>query len=419
MKFIINDNKLKIELSDTINSGSFRDYLMEVETDESWQGLSIEAIISKKDSNEGIARAVINNEVYIDMPKKERYTIGFIGYTIENNQKIHQKSTDLKIIPIVKGAGEIEATNTEEIPTQSEWEIYLSLVQEFINNSNNILEQTQNIDVNLDGQVLTITNRNGQRRTIDVKGEKGDSAYTIWLDEGNVGTEQDFLDSLKGADGRNGIDGQNGRDGINGTNGQDGHTPEKNIDYWNASDKAEIVQDTIQDLQPTLNNNLQSAKDYTDNQIARDFKNISYDNNTATFVFTRHDNTTFTVDLPIEQTVKNGYYDDTTEELVLVLVSEQEIRIPASGLIDDYSGQTSATIQCSISADNKITCNIVSGSISKTLLTSELQTEINNKANRSELPSKTSQLTNDSNFTTKTYVDNLFNSIVDGDEVGY
>ena len=227
MKFIINDNKLKIELSDTINSGSFRDYLMEVETDESWQGLSIEAIISKKDSNEGIARAVINNEVYIDMPKKERYTIGFIGYTIENNQKIHQKSTDLKIIPIVKGAGEIEATNTEEIPTQSEWEVYLSLVQEFINNSNNILEQTQNIDVNLDGQVLTITNRNGQRRTIDVKGEKGDSAYTIWLQQGNEGTEQDFLDSLKGADGIDGQNGRDGKDGKDGVNGQDGYTPQK------------------------------------------------------------------------------------------------------------------------------------------------------------------------------------------------
>lgn len=176
--------------------------------------------------------------------------------------------------------------------------------------------------------------------------------------------------------------------------------PVKGTDYWTTSDKAEIVQDTVQELQPTLNSNLQSAKDYTDNQITRDFKDISYDNTTATFVFTRHDNTTFTVDLPIEQTVKNGYYDDTTEELVLVLVSEQEIRIPASGLIDDYSGQTSATIQCSISADNKITCNIVSGSISKTLLTTELQTELNNKA-------------------TKEYVDNLFNSIIDGDEVNY
>lgn len=233
-------------------------------------------------------------------------------------------------------------------------------------------------------------------------GADGKSAYQIWLEEGNVGTEQDFLDSLKGADGIDGKDGKDGVDGKDGTNGQDGYTPIKGTDYWTTADKAEIVQDTIQDLQPTLSSNLQTAKDYTDNQIARDFKNISYDNTTATFVFTRHDNTTFTVDLPIEQTVKNGYYDDTTEELVLVLVSNQEIRIPASGLIDDYSGQTSATIQVSISADNKITCNIVSGSISKTLLTSELQTEINNKANRSELPTKTSQLTNDSNYVTDT-----------------
>ena len=262
----------------------------------------------------------------------------------------------------------------------------------------------------------------GQNGTNGIDGQDGadgKSAYQIWLDEGNVGTEQDFLDSLKGADGRNGIDGKNGKDGINGTNGQDGYTPIKGTDYWTNADKAEIVQDTIQDLQPTLSSNLQTAKDYTDNQIAGDFKNISYDNNTATFVFTRHDNTTFTVDLPIEQTVKNGYYDNNTEELVLVLVSNQEIRIPATGLIDDYSGQTSATIQVTISADNKITCNIISGSISKTLLTSELQTEINNKANRNELPTKTSQLTNDSNFTPKTYVDNLFNSIVDGDEVSY
>lgn len=30
----------------------------------------------------------------------------------------------------------------------------------------------------------------------------GKSAYEIWLDQGNVGTEEDFLNSLKGADGK-------------------------------------------------------------------------------------------------------------------------------------------------------------------------------------------------------------------------
>lgn len=147
-------------------------------------------------------------------------------------------------------------------------------------------------------------------------------------------------------------------------------------------DYTKIEEDVKNDIKPTLDNNLKFAKDYTDNAIIKDFKDISYDQDTATFVFTRHDNTTFTVDLPIEQTVKNGYYDETKKELVLVLVSDQEIRIPASGLIDDYIGVDSATIQLSISADNKITASIKGGSITKTLLTTELQNEIDSKVNK-------------------------------------
>lgn len=313
----------------------------------------------------------------------------------ENLEVFKSKTFNMKVLEEIEGAQEIP----EQYPT---WQ---QLANQKIIEMNNKITEVTALEEDLEDKVQNgyfkgdkgDTGEPGQNGTDGLNGTDGKSAYQIWLDEGNEGTEQDFLDSLKGVDG---IDGQNGKDGINGTNGQDGYTPVKGTDYWTNADKAEIVQDTIQGLQATLSSNLQTAKDYTDNQIARDFKNISYDNTTATFVFTRHDNTTFTVDLPIEQTVKNGYYDNLTEELVLVLVSNQEIRIPASGLIDDYSGQTSATIQCSISADNKITCNIVSGSISKTLLTSELQTEINNKA-------------------TKEYVDNLFNSIIDGDEVSY
>jgi hypothetical protein len=38
-------------------------------------------------------------------------------------------------------------------------------------------------------------------------GDDGDSAYQIWLNLGNVGTEQDFIDSLAGEDGDDGVDG--------------------------------------------------------------------------------------------------------------------------------------------------------------------------------------------------------------------
>lgn len=40
----------------------------------------------------------------------------------------------------------------------------------------------------------------------------GKSAYEIWLESGNSGTREDFLNSLKGQDGRNGDDGLPGKD---------------------------------------------------------------------------------------------------------------------------------------------------------------------------------------------------------------
>lgn len=53
-------------------------------------------------------------------------------------------------------------------------------------------------------------------------GPAGDSAYQIWLDEGNIGTEQDFLDSLQGVPGNQGPAGPAGATGPVGPTGADG-----------------------------------------------------------------------------------------------------------------------------------------------------------------------------------------------------
>lgn len=168
--------------------------------------------------------------------------------------------------------------------------------------------------------------------------------------------------------------------------------PEKGVDYYTVEEQLEMSNEVkervINDITPTLEENLNTAMDYTDNQNANDIKNVEYNSTSGVLKFTRHDNTTITVDLPVEEIVKSGYYDAVAKELVLVMENGQEIRIPASGLIDDYTGTTSATIQCVVSADNKITCNIVSGSVSKTLLTTELQNEISGKANANNVYSK-------------------------------
>ena len=55
-----------------------------------------------------------------------------------------------------------------------------------------------------------------------LKGPQGKSAYQVAVEDGFVGTEEEWLESLKGKDGQNGRDGQNGTNGIDGQDGEDG-----------------------------------------------------------------------------------------------------------------------------------------------------------------------------------------------------
>ena len=147
----------------------------------------------------------------------------------------------------------LEAMEAEqEIPEQySTWNELL--VQKFLQVDNKLAEVTA-LEEDLEDKVESgyfkgdkgDTGNPGQNGQDGQDGVDGKSAYEIWLDKGNVGTEEDFLDSLKG---ENGID---GHDGVDGQDGQDGHTPVKGTDYWTTQDKQEIVTDVETDLQPTI-----------------------------------------------------------------------------------------------------------------------------------------------------------------------
>lgn len=59
----------------------------------------------------------------------------------------------------------------------------------------------------------------GQDGVDGADGVNGKSAYQLWLDAGNSGTETDYLNSLKGADGQDGKDGEQGPPGEKGEDG--------------------------------------------------------------------------------------------------------------------------------------------------------------------------------------------------------
>ena len=89
---------------------------------------------------------------------------------------------------------------------------------------------------------------------------RGESAYEAAVRNGFEGTEQEWLDSLKGKDGRDGKDGakgdkgdkgdpgEKGDTGEKGQDGKDGNTPQKGVDYYTESDKQELIAE-LQDQQ--------------------------------------------------------------------------------------------------------------------------------------------------------------------------
>jgi hypothetical protein len=85
-----------------------------------------------------------------------------------------------------------------------------SFNSDYAQNSGN---QIENIIDNGNG-TLTFEYLNGSSFTTapltGLQGQQGESAYQIWINQGNSGTEQDFIESLKGTDGQNGTNGTNG-----------------------------------------------------------------------------------------------------------------------------------------------------------------------------------------------------------------
>ncbi|WP_302340025.1 hypothetical protein [uncultured Ruminococcus sp.] len=71
---------------------------------------------------------------------------------------------------------------------------------------------------------------------ISEKGKDGKSAYEIAVEHGFVGTEVEWLESLRGADGKDGLP---GKDGKNGVDGKDGITPDMSS-YATKTDIADL-----------------------------------------------------------------------------------------------------------------------------------------------------------------------------------
>ena len=225
MKFILNKDKLTIEGKYSPNSGSVKYYEAEVEHDENWDDLTIVAVFVEKDSDSGKSISLVDNKIYIDTEMDGEYELGFVGYTIENNEKVYQISTNLKSVKFNRGAGQIE-TSEQSVPTPTEWEIYVAQLQ-------SIVDDITGLSDDLTAQVTEVETKLANGDFDGADGQDGADGITPtiglngnwYLGDTDTGKPSRGENGTNGTNGKDGKDGADGKDGQDGQDGQDGYSP--------------------------------------------------------------------------------------------------------------------------------------------------------------------------------------------------
>ena len=256
MKIVVEKDKI-IKIDDIdINSGSIRYYRVDFEFDETWNDLTKKVVIINRKTTQAKEFAIIDNYVYLDVFESGDYSVGVVGYTLnEENEKEYQISTNLRTICIKKGAGQFRAT-INEIPSISEWEIYINQIQELCNGVviKNIEEEVDGLNHNFtinytDGTSFEFTIKDGENASsegtsnyndlinkpqingVPLQGNKTSedfgikqeyTANDITFEDGETFQQKYDNGELKGDKGDKGDTGANGQ---NGANGQDGFSP--------------------------------------------------------------------------------------------------------------------------------------------------------------------------------------------------
>ena len=206
------------------------------------------------------------------------------------------------------------------------------------------------------------------------------------------------------------------------------YTDTKTVELWNN------VGDTFDAMSEELNSNisggdartLTEAKNYTDKAISeiptpdvsgqierhntsptahpdiRELLNTcvglpEFNDKTYELTFTTKGGAKFIIDLPIE--MMGLHYNEDTQSIEFVNADGSISSIPVSDFVKVYVGSIGSEIQVTVEG-SEIRASLLNNTVSWDKLTLALQEMIQGKADRTELPTKLSQLQNDPNFVT-------------------
>ena len=111
--------------------------------------------------------------------------------------------------------------------------------------------------------------------------------------------------------------------------------------------------------------NLDTAKANEDDMLLA-FKSISFDENTGIFTFTRFNGTVVNIDTLLEKVVTNWDYEDNPTspnyQKLIITTPEGVKYIDLSALITQYEFVDTDTVAFTVSADGKVSAEVIDGS---------------------------------------------------------
>ena len=96
--------------------------------------------------------------------------------------------------------------------------------------------------------------------------------------------------------------------------------------------------------------------------------NVTFDESTGMFTFTRKNGTTVKLDTKLEKLILNWNYDKNKQILYLILSDGSQMPIDLSSLISQYEFVDSSTIRWVIGNDGKVAAEIIRGTITDEMI---------------------------------------------------
>lgn len=103
---------------------------------------------------------------------------------------------------------------------------------------------------------------------------------------------------------------------------------------------------------------------------------VGFNDKNGVISITKHNGTVLNIDTAMEKIAVNFEYNAQTQQLILTLENGEKQYIDMSALITQYEFKDTDTIAFSVDSDGKVSASIKSGSITKTMLSSEVMSAI-------------------------------------------